>query len=77
MVTPFRFFIIEMELTDAGILNFEKLFAFIFEYLSIVRDEWFAEPENIPLFKEMQAISNLSYQIYKIPDPKAHTIELS
>lgn len=75
--TPFRCIKFELELTQTGIQNIQKLLSFIFEYLSIVRDEWFAEPDTICFFQEMKTMSSLNYQMYRVPDPASYTSALS
>ena len=50
---------------------------FIFEFLSIVRDEWFGEADTICLFREMKAVSNLNFKLFNVPNPDKQTAALS
>lgn len=75
--TAFNMLSIEFELTEAGLLNYKKVLALIFAYIDRVRDEWLAAGEALPLFEEMKTISNLSYNVYTVPDQCENTCALS
>ena len=38
--TPFRFFVLEYELTEEGVTSYKKVLALTFEYLNIVLNQW-------------------------------------
>ena len=40
ILTPFRYFTLQIQLTDLGLQSFEKVLALTFEYIRTVREEW-------------------------------------
>ena len=49
-------FTIEIELTETGIQNYQKVIALVFEYLEIVKTQWLASGEPLDLFKEAKIL---------------------
>ena len=66
--TAFRLFTFELDLTDSGMKNYKMVLAIVFEYLRVVKDEWLTDGKGVNLFNECKLISNLSYEIYSVPD---------
>ena len=64
IVTPFRLLTLDFELTEQGILNYQKILALTFAYLKLVRENWLTEGTMLDLFKETKTMSNLSFDVY-------------
>ena len=52
-------------MTFEGLKNYKKVIAIVFEYFRIVREEWLADGKQLLFFKEMQTISNLSWEVFQ------------
>ena len=52
LCTAFRAFIIEIELTEQGIQNYQRVLALLFEYLRVAQEEWLATNAPLDLFNE-------------------------
>ena len=63
--SPFRLCTLEIDLTFEGLKNYKKVIAIVFEYFRIVREEWLADGKQLLFFKEMQTISNLSWEVFQ------------
>ena len=63
-------------MTFEGLKNYKKVIAILFEYLSIVREEWLADGKQLQFFKEMQTISNLSWDVFQEQDKEEQTNQL-
>ncbi len=72
----FRYLTLEIQLTDHGLIEYERVLAIIFEYIKIVKDEWLAK-DTLDFFREIQTISDLSYKIYNVPAQEEHVVALS
>ena len=75
--SAFRILTLEFELTETGVLAYREVIALVFEYLRIVRDEWLANDETLSLFEEYRTISQLSYDIYTVPDAEENVCYLA
>ena len=64
----YKFFTIEIELTEKGMKNYQKVIALFFEYLRKVKEEWLANEQTIDFFNEMKLISNMDYDVFSPPD---------
>lgn len=48
--TPMRFITCSVNLTDKGLVCYDKVLAIIFEYFRLVREEWLADGKEIKFF---------------------------
>ena len=72
----FRFLNLEVDLTEQGLINYEKVIAITFEWIRIAKDEWLSRG-NLDFFHEMKTVSDLSYKIYNVPSQDEHVCKLS
>ena len=63
--SAFRFFTIEIDVTESGILAFKEVIAIVFEYFRKLRDEWLNNGNTLYLFDEHKTVSQLSYDIFE------------
>lgn len=50
--TAFKMYSVEIELTQSGTKNYQKVIAIIFEYLRLLKEEWLAQPTLPSFFEE-------------------------
>lgn len=75
--TAFRLFSFDIELTENGMLCFREVLALVFEYLRKVKDEWLAKGQSLAFFDEFKLMSQLSHDVYTVPDQEENTCRLA
>ena len=57
----------ELQLTQHGMQNYEKVLALIFEYFRLIKDEWLADGKGISFFDELKVVNDLNFKVYSLP----------
>ena len=76
IVKAFRFITLSTDLTEQGLINYQKVIAIVFEWIRTVKDEWLAG-DIIDAFLEKKIMADLSYKIYTVPSQDENVVALS
>ena len=67
---------IEIELTELGKKDYQKVLAIVFEYLRLLKEVWLTQPDLPKYFEEQQKIGRINYQVYTVPDQEESTCSI-